>query len=54
MKCLVTGGAGFIGSHMIQHFLDRGHEVDNFDPSYDSAIKKTNIFELQERSESNH
>jgi nucleoside-diphosphate-sugar epimerase len=27
MKCLVTGGAGFFGSHIIQHFLDCGHEV---------------------------
>lgn len=46
MKCLVTGGAGFIGSHIIQHLLDCGHEVvclDNFDPMYDIAIKKANI-----------
>ncbi len=46
MKCLVTGGAGFIGSYIIQHLLDSGHEViclDNFDPTYSIEIKKANI-----------
>jgi UDP-glucose 4-epimerase len=27
MRILVTGGAGFIGSHVVDRFIDRGHEV---------------------------
>lgn len=43
---LVTGAAGFIGSHACEAFLRRGCRVvglDNFDPFYDVRIKRANI-----------
>ena len=43
---LVTGGAGFIGSHIIARLLSDGHDVtclDSFDPYYDPAVKRQNI-----------
>ncbi len=45
-RILVTGAAGFIGSHVASALLDRGDHViglDNFDPYYDRAIKETNV-----------
>ena len=43
---LITGGAGFIGSHLAARLLGAGHRVrilDNLDPFYDVAIKRRNL-----------
>jgi UDP-glucuronate 4-epimerase len=50
-KILVTGGAGFIGSHVAEHLLRRGDEVtilDNFNDFYDPAIKRDNLGHVAE------
>ncbi|GAA4465854.1 GDP-mannose 4,6-dehydratase [Nibrella saemangeumensis] len=46
MKILLTGGAGFIGSHLTKELLEQGHAViclDNLDTYYDPKIKRQNI-----------
>ncbi len=46
MKILVTGGAGFIGSHLMEKLLALGHDVailDDFNDFYDPQIKRENI-----------
>ncbi len=47
---LVTGAAGFIGSHLAEALIDRGDRVigiDNFDPFYPRAIKERNLARLK-------
>jgi len=46
LRVLVTGGAGFIGSHVVERLLERGDTVlalDNFDPFYSPAEKRKNL-----------
>ena len=46
MKILLTGCAGFIGSHTLDRLLADGHHiigVDNFDPFYNRSLKAANL-----------
>ncbi|MCC6419146.1 MAG: NAD-dependent epimerase/dehydratase family protein [Gemmataceae bacterium] len=50
MRCLVTGAAGFIGSHLCERLLADGHDVvglDAFIPYYPRAIKDSNLSAAQ-------
>jgi UDP-glucuronate 4-epimerase len=50
MRIVVTGAAGFIGSHLSERLCARGDEVvgfDNFDPFYPRATKEKNLAALR-------
>jgi len=56
MRVLLTGGAGFIGSQLLERLLARGDDVaviDDFNDYYDPALKRSNLpkagFRLHER-----
>ncbi|HEY7635221.1 MAG TPA: NAD-dependent epimerase/dehydratase family protein [Gemmatimonadales bacterium] len=48
-RVLVTGAAGFIGSHLVEALARRGDEIvgiDNFDPFYPRPMKEANLAEM--------
>ncbi len=50
MNILVTGGAGFIGSHVCERLLHCGHAVwafDDLNPFYDPQLKRQNLEEIR-------
>ena len=50
MNFLVTGGAGFIGSHVCERLLSAGHSVyafDDLNPFYDPQLKRANLRDIQ-------
>ena len=52
-KILVTGAAGFIGSHLSHRLLDRGDDVvglDNLNEYYDPTLKMARLARLQDRA----
>ena len=57
MRILVTGGAGFIGSHLVEKLIALGHRVsilDDFNDFYDPTIKRENIAAVADRIQIHH
>ncbi len=55
MNFLVTGGAGFIGSHVCERLLHSGHAVwalDDLNDFYDPQLKRANLREIQSLAKS--
>ncbi len=52
MKILVTGAAGFIGSHLAERLAKEGHDVvgiDNFSDYYDVSLKEMNVRDVESK-----
>jgi UDP-glucuronate 4-epimerase len=57
VRILVTGGAGFIGSHLVEKLIALGHGVsilDDFNDFYDPRIKRDNIAAVADRIQIHH
>lgn len=53
MKILVTGAAGFIGSHTCESLIKKGNSIigiDNFDPFYSPKLKELNLAQLRQNN----
>ncbi len=54
MSCLVTGVAGFIGSHLAEKLVEKGHQVvgiDSFTDYYPRAVKTSNLSGLRKKGD---